>query len=195
MHYWVEPVIKFAQEKNLELYDLKGTDATRKKFESYLIKRSPNFIFINGHGNAQVLTGHDHEIIIDPNSKINSSIVYARSCDSGRFLGKCIVNNGVQAFIGYSRKWTLLFMPEYSTKPLSDPIAKYFIEPSNLIATTIMKGHSAGEAHKRSTDEMKKSVRKMLSSDSTDEEKYAARYVWNNLKAQVLWGDAAAKAI
>lgn len=194
MHYWSEQIINQAIEKNLDNYDLKNSNAIRDKFESYLRRQSPTFIFVNGHGNSRELCGYDNQVLIDENSKLSTKLIYARSCDSATILGGHLTANGVEAFIGYNRKFTLCFLPAHNTRPLSDPLAKYFLEPSNLVATTILKGHSASTADSRSKDAMSKNVRKMLSSDSTDDEKYAARFLWANLKSQVLLGDGKSRA-
>lgn len=68
-------------------------------------------------------------------------------------------------------------------------MAKLFLEPSNLIPTTLLKGHTVGEAHERAKQEMIKNFRKMISSASTFEERYAARWLWSDIRSQVIIGD------
>jgi len=80
----------------------------------------------------------------------------------------------------------------FSTKPLKDPIAKYFLEPSNLVMTTIIKGNSVKEADKRSKRSMKKNFLKLLTSTSSADEREIAPYLWSNIRAQVVLGDETA---
>jgi len=179
----------------MNFYDLKETQATKAKFDSYIRKNSPNLVVINAHGNELQLAGHNNDIIIDANSRVPNAVLYARSCDAGAALGQKLVDNGAKAFIGYKRKFTLCFLGEYATRPLHDPIAKYFLESSNLIPTTVMKGNTVAEAHKRSKTQMLKDFRKMLSSEATDDERWAARWVFANMSNQVLLGDPNARAV
>ncbi len=195
MYFWSGLVVDMAKDKNILYFDLKNTDANKANLESYTRKHSPTLIFVNGHGNNSTLTGHDNQSIIDINSKVTSKVIYARSCDAALILGPKLVRNGVGAFIGYKRKFTLCYLAEFSTKPLKDPIAKNFLEPSNLVATTLMKGHSANEANTRSKNEMFKNFRRMLSSEASDDEKYAARWLWGNINNQILVGDQTITAV
>jgi len=68
-------------------------------------------------------------------------------------------------------------------------LAKLFLEPSNSIAMVLLKGHTVQEAHNRSRAAMYKNFRKMVSSAASYEERFAARWLWSNLKNQVLIGN------
>lgn len=190
---WSEEIIPLAKSKGMKVYDLKGKKAKRSEFESYTRANQPALFFMNGHGDANVITGHDNEPIVDDSTYLKDGVVYARSCDAGRSLGQHLVNNGARSFIGYRRKFIFGHMPEKMTKPLKDPIARLFLKPSNLIPSTLIKGNTADEAHNRSKREMYKSFRRMISSAASIEEKYAARWLWNNISSQVLLGDSQAK--
>ncbi len=190
---WSKDVINFAEGKGMRIYDLLGDKATRSNFESYVSSNNPELIFLNGHGSTIELTGQNNEVILDQKSELNKAIVYARSCDVGRILGHELVSKSVKAFIGYERKFILGYSPEKIMRPEEDNIAKLFLQPSNLIVTTIIKGHTVKEADTRSKIEMHKNFRRMLSSASTYEERFAARWLWSNINSQVLLGDPNAK--
>lgn len=190
---WSEVIVKLAQDKLYMVHDLQRTKSTRKMFESYVNGHKPAFIFMNGHGNCDEITGHDDEVLLDTSSIIKDSVIYARSCDAGQKLGYILVQNGARAFIGYSRKFVFGYLPEKMAHPLGDSLAEYFLESSNLIPSTIIKGHSIEEAHRRSKDRMYANFRKMISSTATFEERYASRWLWSNINCQVLIGDANAK--
>lgn len=192
LYHWTEPVINEAKKKQIPVYDLKDAKAKRSIFLSFLKSKCPGLIFLNGHGNATCVAGQNDEVILDKTvhaSVLSDSIVYARSCDSGKILGNMLVQRGVLAFIGYVRKFIVGTTRSKITKPLEDPLAKLFLEPSNLIPTTILKGHTAGEADRRSKAAMLKNFQKMVSSVGSFEERFAARWLWSNIRSQVLIGD------
>lgn len=192
-YIWSKGIIDFAKNKSFDVYDLKGKKSNKKEFMSYIDKRFPSIIFLNGHGNANSFTGHNGEMLIDLESVLKNSIIYARSCEVGQNLGFKLIENGAKTFIGYNRKFFCGYTPEKITKPLEDNIAGLFLEPSNLVVSTLLKNNSAQEAHNRSKEQMYKNFRKMISSTATFEEKYSARWLWSNLNSQVLFGDSLAK--
>ena len=77
--------------------------------------------------------------------------------------------------------------------PLTDEVAKLFLEPSNLIAISVIKGNTACEAYKRSQEAMMKNFFFMLSSNATFNQRDAAAYLWANRRNQVVFGDENAK--
>lgn len=190
---WSKDVIDGAKSKGFVIYDLKSRRSNRAEFESYLHARKPAILFLNGHGNAAIITGYDNEPLVDEHSNLSGSIVYARSCDAGQLLGQRLVEGGLRCFIGYNRKFICGYSPEKSTKPCEDNVARLFLEPSNLVVSTLIKNHPAKEAHTRSKDAMYKNFRRMISSSATHEERYVARWLWSNINSQVLLGDREAK--
>jgi len=192
LYFWSEEILALAKHKGVSIYDLRGKKANRKTFESFIFKHSPALVLLNGHGNAEIITGYNNESIVDESSVIKDSIVYGRSCDAGQILGNQLVDNGTKAFIGYKRKFILGYTPEKMMKPLDDPIAQLFLEPSNLIATSLIKGNTTLEAHRKSCEAMNKNFRRMLSSIASFEEQHAAPWLWSNLNSQVLIGDQTA---
>ncbi len=187
---WSEAVKEFAEHKGIIVYDLKGKKANRKEFESYLSKNRPALLFLNGHGNAEIITGYDDYPLVDSSSSMPECIVYGRSCDAALFLGPYLVQKGTRTFIGYCRKFILGYSLEKIMRPLEDHIARLFLEPSNLVITTLLKGNTTSEAHRRSRAEMYKNFIKMLASTSSYEERHAAPWLWSNFNSQILLGDA-----
>lgn len=193
LYHWSRELLEMAKSKGMSVFDLEVDKATRQNFESYVRKQKPSLILVNGHGDSRTITGDANKPIIDMKSKIKTSVMYARSCDAAEALGHTLVSGSTKSFIGYRRKFTLSYTRAYSAKPLKDPLARLFLEPSNLVASTIIKGHPAKEAHNRSQEAMRKNFRKMMSSQATAEERYAARFLWANINSQVLLGDPRAK--
>lgn len=185
---WSETVVGMARARG-SAYDLFSERAVRKNLESYIRGQNPAFVFLNGHGNAQAIAGHENEVLVDSGSSLPETIIYARSCDAAQILGPKLVEKGTLAFIGYTRKFICGYTPDKIWRPLEDVMAKLFLEPSNLVASTLIKGNSTHEAHTRSKAAMYKNFRKMVSSTATFEERYAARWMWSNLNSQILLGD------
>jgi hypothetical protein len=188
-HAWSEEVVDMARLRG-SVYDLSGPKAIRKNLDSYIQSKNPAFLFLNGHGNSKNIAGHDNDILVDYRSSLPDTVMYARSCDAAQVLGPGLVEKGTKVFIGYTRKFICGYTPDKTWRPLEDAMAKLFLEPSNLVATTLIKGNTAQEAHGRSRAAMYKNFRKMISSTATFEERYAARWMWSNLNSQVLLGDS-----
>jgi hypothetical protein len=195
LYFWSTFVIKEAEKKRFDIYDLDGKKANKKNFDSYIKLQKPKIIFLNGHGDENTLTGYDNEVLLQvgDNQILDGNIVYARSCDAATKLGKELISKGAKAFIGYIRKFNVGYTPSKIFKPLEDSLAKLFLEPSNLVVTTIIKDHNVETAHKRSKDAMIKNFRKMLSTGATYEERFAASWLWGNIKSQVYYGNGKAK--
>lgn len=189
---WSEQIITLAKSKGFITYDLKGSKSRRSSFQSYMVAKRPKFLFLNGHGDTETIAGHDNDPLLDMTdmtSNMKGTIIYARSCDAGKALGPHLVNRGAQSFIGYKRKFICGYSPDKILKPHQDPIACLFLEPSNLVASTLIKGYTTLKAHHRSRDAMYRNFRKMISSASSYEERYAARWLWADMNSQVLLGD------
>lgn len=195
LYLWTEDIVKLSSKKGKTL-DLKGKKATSKNFKSYIEKHQPAFIFINGHGNEQEITGYDNEVLVKVGQNedlLKNKIIYARSCDAAKVLGKKLANESGVTFIGYVKSFILGRVPAKVGHPLNDEVARLFIQPSNLISITIIKGHEAGKAYRKSQEAMMKNFFFMLSSRANDNQRDAAPYLWNNRKNQVLLGNHNAK--
>ncbi|MDZ4229125.1 MAG: hypothetical protein U1C50_02620 [Patescibacteria group bacterium] len=191
LYYWSAIVIKVAKKKKFSVYDLAGKKANKKIFDSYLKAKKPTILFLNGHGNATTITGQDMEPLLEIGIKsaVPETIIYARSCDAGITLGKKLVEDGAKAFIGYNQKFILGYTPGRLTRPLTDSMAKLFLEPSNLVVFTLIKGQTAQKAQDESRQAMRQNYRKMTVATASKRKKYAARWLWSNYKSQVLYGD------
>lgn len=185
---WSESIITLASEKGRDVYDLKGDKAERVRFQSYCKAKMPALLFLNGHGNADVITGHNDEPLVDGSDHFGNSVVYARSCECAKRLGVKLVENGLRTFIGYTRKFIFGYLTTKITRPREDMLAALFLESSNLIVSTLLKGHTAQEADARGKEAMYRNFRKMIASTASYEERYAARWTWGNIKSQVILG-------
>lgn len=196
LYHWTEIVVVLAKKKKFTVLDLKSQKSNKKDFDSYIVKKNPSLVFFNGHGAPNLITGHGNEPLIvagKDESLLKDKIIYSRTCDSAAILGKKSVKKGTKAFIGYLSPFALPYSKSFISNPLRDNIARRFLEPTNLIPTTIIKGHTAGEADLRAKKEMYRNVLEMLSSISSFEEQQVAGFLWSNIASQTLIGDPTAK--
>lgn len=192
---WSGLVIKAAQRKGIKVLDLRGNKANNKIFTSYIVKHEPALVFFNGHGNADTITGYENDPLIEAHKNeklLIEKIVYARSCDAAYNVGRLCIDNGTLAFIGYTKKFAVGYSPSKISSPLKDPVARLFIEPSNLIPISLLKGNTARVAYRKSQEASLRNFRFMLSTKASSAQKDAAPYLWFNRKCQVLIGDEGA---
>ena len=189
---WTQLVLDEATRKGFTVFDLYGNKANKITFISYINKRKPSLIFLNGHGSDSVITGHDNEPLVSNDDGVEllaGKVVYARSCDAGKDLGVQSIKHGALAFIGYKEKFFLVTIDDKLTRPLEDPIARLFLEPSNLIPISLIKGNSVKEAYNKSQKASLRNLSYMLSTAATAEERDSAPFLYSNKLNQVVLGD------
>lgn len=195
LFYWSELVIEEAKRKKLKVLDLKAKKANKSNFTSYIKKHRPGLIFFNGHGNKNSITGQDEEVLVETNNNeaiLSGAIVYARSCDAAENLGRRSIKKGTKAFVGYRRRYYLGYSAQKTTRPLRDEIARLFLEPSNLIPISLLKGNSAEKAYQKSQEAMQRNFLFMLSTRASDAQRDAAPYLWINKRYQSVFGNHSA---
>ncbi len=189
LFHWSSLVIKEASKKNINTFDLSGKKANKKNFTSYINKNQPHLIFLNGHGAEDKITGFNNETLIalgENETILSGKVVYARSCKAAKRLGPNCVKNGTLAFIGYKHDFVFQYSLTRITRPLTDQIAKLFLEPSNLVIIALLKGNNVKSSYQRSQKAMYKNLSFTLSSKATPTERYSAPFLWRNIKSQVL---------
>lgn len=196
LFYWTIHVIKQAMSKNFKILDLKEKKANKRNFESYIRKHQPDLVFFNGHGSESAIAGYDNEILIEVGSNeslLSKKIIYARSCEAAKSLGSKCVQKGAIAFIGYRKKYFLGYSQAKISQPLKDEVARLFLEPSNLIPISLLKGNTAEDSYKKSQKAMRNNLFFMLSSKASQIQKDAAPYLWANINYQTVLGNKQAR--
>ena len=154
-HYLYEackPIIDEAKSKKIPLISVEGDaiqlDYIRKRIE----KSNPKFIFFNGHGSeSSICDNKKNELITEKEADIFSkTIVFARSCNCLRGLGREAVRRGCNAFIGYKRNFWISHLDGYMSRPMHDAAAKPVLETSNMVAISLMHGSSVRESLEKS---------------------------------------------
>lgn len=196
LYFWSQKVIDEARKKGFTVLDLSEKKANRKTFLSYVKKNNPSLVFFNGHGSEKIITGHNNGTIVSEKEDkriVKEKIIYARSCDAVNFLGQEWIKKGAITFVGYERKFFLGYSYNKITRPLDDEVARLFLEPSNSVIESLLKGNSVRKAVKKSKQYMRKNLLFMLSSASSEDQRDAAPFLYNNILSQKALGSLTAK--
>lgn len=197
LSYFSRDIIDEATAKLLKVKKITDEKLNEKDFSQILKKLDYNLIILNGHGSADSVFGFKNNIILQVGrneSLLAERLVYARSCNAGLILGPaCMKNNKNGCFIGYSLPFVFYMDEKWSTKPSNDKVAALFIQPSNLIPISFIKGNSALEAHSNSKKQILKAMKKLMEGKPEDETPFYLEALWNNYSGQVIIGNESAK--
>lgn len=192
LYFWSKPILEQAKKSKVSLTDLVGIRANYSEFTSIVKKTHPSLIVFNGHGSESVVAGYDNEYLVEAgrNDKILAgSVIYARSCKSAKVLGPKSIISGCKAYIGYDDDFVFFIEDRMINRPLEDKTAKLFIQPSNQVVISLLKGQSAGDSNRRSKEGFKRIIQKMATSASTKEKAELVPYMVWNYTHQVCLGD------
>lgn len=190
LFFWAKEVIKLAEEKSVKIWNLEGERANRKEVESILKKRKPSLVFLNGHGDDGAVAGHDDEVLIkagDNEDSLADKVVYALSCRSGKTLGPESIKKGAKGYIGYDDDFVFFTDPDKISDPLSDQTAGLFLEASNQVMTSLLKGHDIKQCHDRSKKVFTRNAARVVAGGSKDY--LLATYLLWNAEHQVCLGN------
>jgi|ERR1700722_3469666 len=181
LFYWAGELLREAKERKIPVIDLDKEKARRTVVESYLTKKSPDVVIINGHGNETCVVGQDGEqlLIAGQNTHLmKGRRVYIRACRAGRQLGPDIIRNGAAGFVGYVQDFIFPYDKDSVQRPLDDEYAKPNLECSNQVAISLLKGHSADEAHQEGVRAFRKKLDALMTSNSRNSA-VATCLIWN----------------
>jgi hypothetical protein len=188
---WSFQAITKASAKGIKVLDLHKNKASKSNVESMLAKQKPSLVLFNGHGSEDTVTGHNNELVITKNNSklLKGKIIYALSCCSAKELGKNSVEEGAEAYVGYDDDFIFVYEPTKISRPLSDETAKLFLEPSNKLVISLIKGNSVEISCKCSKEAFSDNIQKLLSSEASKEDTNLARYVWWDSHHQICLGN------
>ena len=193
---WSKKIMELADKKNVQVLDLKRSRANIKELKSRVAKMRPLFIIFNGHGNDDCVTGDENKILVKAGNNeclLESKIIYAVSCRSAAELGRKSVEAGALTYIGYTGDFIFCHNASKISRPLEDKTVKLFLEPSNQVALSLLKGNTSGESSKRSKKFFLRNIQKMLSSEALPESNQYAKFLWWDMKHQVCLGEQDSK--
>ncbi|MFH1413189.1 MAG: hypothetical protein ABIG10_04190 [bacterium] len=189
---WSDKIIQMAGVKDIPVFDLKRKKANKEDLTSFLKKKDPALVILNGHGNIDEVTGHNNKLLVKAGENehiLKGRIIYALSCSSALILGKKSISAGALSYIGYEKDFMLCNDSHKIARPLQDKVAKLFLEPSNQICKSLLKGNTCGKASENSKKIFAKNIRMLLSSDAPLGSSEYAKFLWWDMKAQVCLGD------
>lgn len=191
--YYAGLIIKDAEEKGIDVLDLVRPRLNRQIFSELVKSKSPSFIFFNAHGSERIVygdkKGDKEEILIEEGKNhklLDSKIVYARTCWSAVSLGKACKDG---CFIGYNLPFKFWIDERWSAKPSNDRTAMLFFEPSNLIASSLLKGNTAEEAAGKSLILSKKIILRLLREKDEPGATASIMLLWNNMEGLDVTGN------
>lgn len=193
---WAGEIINFAKKKDFEICDLLKEKANKSEFEGRVKKLNPEVVFLNGHGDDDKVTGHDNTELVSAGKNhqiLNNKITYALSCNSAKALGEKVAKNKTAAYIGYFDEFIFVCDSKYISKPLADPKAKPFMEASNQVMISLLKGNSAKDASKKSKNKFNDHFTNLLSSNADPDSLQSAQFLWWDMRHQSCLGDINAR--
>ncbi len=169
--YYSKEIIIEAYNKGLikikEMTD--KSELNLKSFSEILNNLDYNFVIFNGHGTEDSIYGYKDEVLVKVGNNeelLKERVIYARSCNAGLILAnESMKNNKKGCFIGYKFPFVFFIDERWSSKPNNDNTAKLFLEPSNLLPISLIKGNSAMDSYKNSRRAMLKNMKKTLKNE------------------------------
>ena len=192
---WAQEIISFAKSNGFNVVDLEKEKANRKDFESRVKKLDPNLVFLNGHGADDCVCGQDEEVLVkagENHDVLQGKITYSVSCSSGKELGPEVVKDGKSTFIGYEKEFVLIANLRHKGKLNDDPSAKPFMESSNLVMLSLLKGNTAKESSDKSKNKFEEHVARLGSSTVDFDTIRAMQALRWNARHQVCLGNQGA---
>jgi hypothetical protein len=195
--YFSKQIVEEATNKSLKTKMITDKELNMETFSQIIEKLDYRLVVINGHGSPDSIFGYKNNVIIQfgKNDKIlKERIVYARSCNAGITLGpECMNGTKEGCFVGYNLPFIFYMDEKWTTNPNNDKVAGLFLEPSNLVPISIIKGHTVLEAHNRAKKGMLKIMEKLLKSKQEEEIPFYLEALWNNYNGQIISGNNDAK--
>jgi hypothetical protein len=148
---WITEVADYMDSlKGVAVVRLNGELATASGLKDSINQHDPRLVMFNGHGNPNVILGHEGRPIIvsaqKDNAQFNGRIVHAVVCSAAHDLGQELVKLGAKAFIGYRKKFYFWQVGDDT----SHPGAKLFLEPALLVSRKLSEGATVEQSFKAS---------------------------------------------
>jgi len=193
---WSREILEEVYPTDIEFLRIEAEDVTLEKVESYLKKQNPRVVLFNGHGSYSLICGFKDQPIIASGKNeglLKDKIVYSLSCSSAKKLGVDAVEKGAEAFIGYNQDFVMFTDSDREATPLKDRVAESFMQPSNRLSISLLKGKSASESSNKSKEYFKREIRKYLTGESIEGSEQIVRGLLWDMINQVVLGNPEAK--
>ena len=193
LYYYSKTLLKESNNKGFKTINKDKENANKTVVTSVIKKNNPNFIMFNGHGSPTMICGHRDEVLIEKGKNhnlIKNRIIYSLSCSSASQLGTAVVDSKT-TFIGYVDEFALGMDMNSQAVVHKDERAKLFLEPSNLLVKSLLKGNSAKDAVTKAKNLMKVNISKLKTDPFPDAKDYLP-YLYNNYLILEVMGDESA---
>ncbi|MBI3190688.1 hypothetical protein HYZ41_03210 [archaeon] len=184
LYEWSKEVKNLAEDLGKDVLDLRKERATRKNFESMIMKNNPLLLFLNGHGTCDTLCGYKNETLLDLKNMhlLKSTIVYARSCRTAQILGfQSVKQNISKAFIGYKNDFIFPYDARKTATPRRDTLCEPILSSSNLVMMSLIRGKSPREAFNISQQSYDFFIRKWINSIEIEAPHVLKFLIWNKV--------------
>jgi len=147
--FWLAKVNEYASSRGYTVTDLEGELARKTQFDDAITSQDPKFFHGVGHGNEDIFAGQDNEYLLQKcvdDDAMATRIVYLLSCTTAVNLGPSIIEKGGLAFIGYNDLFGWYTTRRKNWKPEVDGIFWAWMDFTNVLANSILKGESVDTA-------------------------------------------------
>ena len=192
LSYFSKELVELSNSSGFKTINKESKKANKKNILSLIKNQCPNLIMFNGHGSPKIICGHKREIIVNSEENpevLKNSITYSLSCASALVLGPKSVEKGAISFIGYESDFALGKDPESEASPRHDKIAKLFLEPSNILFSSLLNGYNVQTAVEKAKNKMKENIWYLNTTKSFPEAIYYATFLFGNYLGLVAHGD------
>ncbi len=192
LFYYSKELVSESNKLGHKTINKEGMDTTKEILNSVIKKQKPELIMFNGHGSSEAICGHGQEVIISAKENpeiLESSIVYSLSCSSALELGPKSIENGAIAFIGYEFDFALGKDPESEASPRHDKIAKLFLEPSNILFSSLLNRKDVKISVEKAKKKMEENINYLHTTEAFPEAIYYAPFLFSNYLGLVAHGN------
>lgn len=190
---YASEILKEAKKSGIPTKDFEGKEANKENVEKYLKNKNPKLLFLNGHGNESEICGYKDKAIFSLTNVnlLKDRITYARACFSANIFGKEAVKNNSGCFIGYTYPFSFWMDGGRSATPLKDKIAGMFLNPSNEIVYSLLRGETAKKADQKSKKKMVENMKEILAMEQREEPgaTLMLQLLWGNYEGQIVLGN------
>ena len=192
LYYYSKELVSVSNSLGHKTINKEKEEANKKIILSVIEKQKPEFIMFNGHGSSEVICGHKQEVIVSAKENpgvLKNAIIYSLSCSSASVLGPVSIENGATSFIGYKFDFALGKDTESEASPKHDKIAKMFLEPSNILVDSLMKGKNVKRFIENGKKKMAENIDYLHTTSNFPEAVYYAPFLFSNYMGLVAHGN------
>jgi len=191
LYYYSGELVKLSNELGHKTLNKEKKESNKQNITKIIRLQKPLLIMFNGHGNDKTIFGHNDEVIIssDDNPELlSNTITYSLTCSSAAVLGPIAVKKGALCFIGYHSDFALGRDPDSEAVPRRDKIASLFLEPSNLLFSSLLRGVNVKESLEKAKKKMLDNIWFLNTTDKLNASYYAP-FLFGNYIGLTAHGD------